>query len=408
MPSSKPLILDNGIYVSVAARLAQDVEVAYFSNEGNAFPRSAETAPGSGIPNVERIEDPISFMLEGKASHVIIPDLYLTDYDHLARKLGIPTFSSGDGTSIELDRWELMEFLVQHELPVIKVTEIIGIDALGRFLADPGNADKYVKVSVYRGDLESYHHVKWSSTEPWFDDLKHRLGPWGAKLRFIVQDPIDAEWEVGIDTYVRSGVYMMPSVVGVESKDAAYFGAVVKKIPKAFEPVLAPFLPYFAQRGYNNFFSNEMRITRDRTVYFTDATCRPPWPPSGVMMAACRNFPQVALGSAAPDYGDALYLCEIILKSDWVGEHWLQVNYPRALERNYAFHRFCMMDGKAWIIPHDSKFVEFGSALGWGKTPDAAKEMCREAAESIEGYQVIYDNEALDKAEESLKSFSGK
>src|SRR6185437_5436481 len=278
---------------------------------------------------------------------------------------------------------------------------------LGAYLQKPENADKYVKVSVYRGDLESYHHVKWSSTEPWFDDLKYRLGPWGAKLRFLVQDPIDAEWEVGIDTYVRGGQFALPAVVGVESKDAAYFGAVSRKIPKAFRPILDPFLPYFATRGYNSFFSNEMRITKDRTIYFTDATCRLPWPPSGVMMAACKNFAGVALGNAAPDYGDALYLCELVLKSDWVGHNWLQVNYPKELEQNYAFHRFCVMNGKTWIIPHDSKFVEFGSALGWGKTPDAAKKMCREAAGNIEGYQLVYDNEALDKAEESLSNFAG-
>ena len=66
----RPLILDNGIYVSLAARLAEETPVAYYTTELNAFPVSREMAPGTGIKNVERIDNPLEFMLAGKASHV--------------------------------------------------------------------------------------------------------------------------------------------------------------------------------------------------------------------------------------------------------------------------------------------------------------------------------------------------
>lgn len=393
----KPLIIDNGMYVSLAARLAQDDDIAYFSTWGNAFPVSREFAPATGIENVERIDDPIAFMLDGKASHVIVPDIYNNGLERLARAMDIPTFGSGQGNVLETDREHLADFLVAHDLDVINTVFLDGIDALGDYLQK--HKDKFVKISTYRGDMESFHHVKWSSTEVWFDDLKRRLGPLAATIRFLVQDPILDATEIGIDTLVQHGRFALPTVLGVEQKDAAYFGCVVADYPEAFAPIVAALSAYFKETDYNCFFSNEMRINK-HGIFMTDATCRIPSPPGGVMMNAIRNLSKVILKQEKPDYGEAEYLCEIVLKSDWVADHWLQVTYPE--DQNYSFHNYCILDGKTWIIPHDSKYVEFGSALGWGADAESAKEMCVEAAKAIEGFQVVFDASELDKAEEEI------
>ena len=70
------------------------------------------------------------------------------------------------------------------------------------------------------------------------------------------------------------------------------------------------------------------------------------------------------------------------------------------MEDQFAFHNYCKRDGEVWIIPHDSKYREFGSALGWGATPDEAKSMCVEAAEAVKANQLVFDASELDKAEE--------
>ena len=391
----KPLICDHGMYVSLAARLAQDQPVAYFSTWANAFPVSREFAPGTGIENVERVDDPIAFMLDGKASHVICPDIYTNDLERLARQLEIPTFGSGAGNELETDRYALAAFLDSHGLDVIAQEELEGIDALGKYLQK--NEDKYVKVSVFRGDMESFHHIKWSSTEVWFDDLKRRLGPLAQKMRFLVQAPISDALEIGIDTFVLSGQFAMPCMIGIERKDAGYFSWIGDEFPEQFLPIVRALSSYFKEADYNNFFSNEMRINK-HGVFMTDATCRIPAPPGGVMMASIRNLSSVILKGAQPDYGKAKYFYEIVLKSDWVADHWLEVTYPTELF--YAFHNYCKIDGKTWIIPHDSKYVEFGSAHGWGATRAQAKERCTEAAKALEGYQVVFDASELDKAEE--------
>ena len=393
----KPLICDNGLFTSLAARLGRDQEVAYFSTWGNSFPQSRELAPATGLENVERVDDPIQYLLDGKASHVIVPDLYLNGIERLAREMGIPTFGCGEGNRLETDRWHLSEFLAENGLDVISTTEVEGVDALESYLRK--HEDKYIKVSVFRGDLESFHHVKWDSTEVWFNDLKRRLGPLGAQIRFIVQDPIPDATEVGIDTFVLGGRFVQQPIVGVERKDAAYFGCLVDGTPEPFAPIINALETYFTQTKYNCFFSNEMRINQ-HGIFMTDATCRIPSPPGGVMMNACQNLSNVILKGEQPNYGDATYFCEIVLKSDWVRENFLQVTVPN--ETRYAFHNYCKIDKKIWIIPHDSKYTEFGSALGWGKTADAAITMCEESAKAVEAYQLVFDATELRKAETEL------
>lgn len=394
----KALIIDNGLFVNLAAALARDTEVAYYSSWNNAFPVSREFAPGTGIDNVERVDDPIAFMLDGKASHVIVPDLYLNGFERLARAMEIPTFGSGEGNHLETDRWHLGEFLEASGLDVINQQEVEGVDELEKVLRS--TKDKYIKVSTFRGDMESFHHVKWSSTEVWFEDLKRRLGPVGKTIRFLVQDPIQSAVEIGIDTFVQHGRFATPFALGIERKDAAYYGLLMERIPEQFAPIVGALSSYFKQADYDNFFSNEMRINQ-HGIFMTDATCRIPSPPGGVMMESIGNLADVILKGEQPDYGDAKYLCEIILKSDWVSEHWLQVTFPE--EHRYTFHNYCLIDGRTWIIPHDSQYSEFGSALGWGRTADEAKEMCAEAAKAIEGYQIVFDASELDKAEEEIR-----
>lgn len=394
----KPLIIDNGLYTSLAARLARDIEVAYYSSWVNAFPQSRELAPATGIPNIERVDDPIAFMLGGKASHVIVPDLFLNGYERLARQCEIPTFGSGAGNELETDRWKLKEFLAENDLDVINSVQVKGIDAAKKLLEkDP---DKFVKVSVFRGDMETRSGEDFLTE---YNFLKNKLGELGDSIIFIIEDPIEDATEIGIDTYFLRD-HFAPSILGIERKDAAYFGWLPDSLPKEFASITRALGKYFGENDYNNFFSLEMRRNK-HGIFVTDATCRVPSPPGGVMMAACQNFPDVVLNSANPDYGDARYFCEIVLKSDWVTENWLKVTVPKEWERDYAFHNYCKRDGEISIIPHDSKYKEFGSALGWGATPDDAKEMCIERAEAVKANQLVFDASELDKAEQDATDF---
>ena len=385
------LVLDNGLYPDVARRLAKSgASVGYFSTWGNSFPRSQEQAPAIGIPHVERVNDPIQ-ALAAHPGLVVVADLYLDDYEFLARQLEIPTVGANTGTQLETDRWRLKEVLSNAGLEVIQSVEIEGLENVRAYLQE--HPDTYVKVSTFRGDMETRKAADWLVE---YHDLAARLGPFGSRMRFIVEDAIPDAIEVGLDGYYCGSTWLEPFVVGVETKDATYWGAVVdsiERLPREVRKIVNVIGGIFKQCGYRGFFSNEMRILPDGRTFFTDATCRVPSPPGGVMMGACRNFAEVIRGlgkgvAVAPDYAGR-WLTEIVLKSDWVADRFLEVKVP-SLEL-YTFHNYCVLDDRVWVIPHDSQMSEFGSALGWGDDLESAIRAATDAAEEVNANRLTWE-----------------
>jgi len=399
MPSA--LVIDNGLFPDVARHLAKSYDVRYFSTWGNSFPLSREQAVGLGIPGVERVNEPIRALMD-KPDLVVVPDLYLTDYEMLARKAGIPTIGAGDAAQLETDRWHLKEFLTEHDLDVIMSVEIEGIEHVKDYLKE--HPDTYIKVSVFRGDMETRSARDWLTE---YDDLKSRLGPLGAKMRFIIEDAIPDAFEIGIDGWWCDGALAEPFVVGAETKDSRYWGYVcesTKRLPKEVQKVVVALGKYFGKHQYRGFFSNEMRVLPNGQVFFTDATCRVPSPPGGVLMAACRNLSAVMKGlgdgtPVPPDFaGDWLF--EVVMKSDWVSHHYLEVDVP-SLD-GYTFHNYCMIDGKVWVIPHDSEMAEFGSAIGFGDLQEGF-DMATANCTAIKADRLDCDKGKLEDVKEEIE-----
>ncbi len=400
MPSA--LVIDSGLFPDVARHLSKAYDVRYFSSWTNAFPRSQEQAVGVGIPSIERVNEPIREMITKPPDLVVVPDLYLNDYEMAARNLGIPTIGANDANQLETDRWKLKEFLVEHDLDVIRTVEIQGIDHVKDYIEE--HPETYVKVSVFRGDMETRKAQDWLTE---YNHLKNRLGPLGDKVRFVVEDAIPDALEIGIDCWWCDDRMVEPFVVGAETKDARYWGYVcdsVKKLPKETQRVIKALGEYFGEHEYRGFFSNEMRILPNGQTFFTDATCRVPSPPGGVMMAACKNFgalmESLAKGDPhAPEFaGDWLF--ESVFKSEWVLKHYLQVDVPNL--DGYTFHNYCMIDGKVWIIPHESEMAEFGSALGWGGLKEGF-DMATENCEAAHANRLDCDKGTLEDIEDEIK-----
>jgi hypothetical protein len=399
MPSA--LVIDSGLFPDVARHLSKAYDVRYFSSWANAFPKAREQAVALGIPGIERVNEPIREMLTKPPDLVVVPDLYLNDYEMAARKLGIPTIGAGDANQLETDRWHLKEFLVEHDLDVIKSVEIEGIDYVKDYVEK--NPETFVKVSVFRGDMETRSARDWLTE---YNDLRSRLGPLGQKMRFIVEDAIPDAREIGVDCWWCDGEIVEPFLVGAETKDARYWGYVcdsVKKLPKETQRIVKALGEYFRQYEYRGFFSNEMRILPSGQTFFTDATTRVPSPPGGVMMAACKNFPKMLAAlakgeSIAPEF-DGDWLFEFVFRSEWVLRHYLEVEVP-SLD-GYTFHNYCMVDDKVWIIPHDSEMREFGSALGWGGLEDGF-DMAMENCENAHANRMDCDKGTIESVKEEI------
>lgn len=402
---SSALVLDHGMFPEVARRLAQEgYEVGYFSPWANAFPQARDMQVGTGIDGVTRANEPLRAMMEGP-DLVVVTDLFLSDYAMAARALDLPVVGSGEGERIETDRWFLKEFLADNGLDVIKSVEIVGVEETYKYLLE--HPDTFVKVSVFRGDMETRSAKTWLTE---YHDFRLKVGELGKYMRFIVEDEIPDAMEIGFDGFWCDGELLTPFLVGAEIKDAGYIGYVcddASRLPAECQAIIKALGKYFAKTQYRSFFSNEMRVLPDGTTYMTDATCRVPSPPGGTIMRACQNFGAVMRGLAAgkpvaPDFGNAEYLSEIILKSAWGNDHFLEVTIPKGKRDDYAFHNFFQVDGKVWIAPHETRLLEFGSALGSGSLEQATKA-AEKAAEAADAHKLEYGEDTLAKAREVME-----
>ena len=190
-------VVDYGLFASWALKLTEYFgRVLYFCPWKAGFPKSQQFSIGTGLEGVERVTNFWDHIEE--ADIFFFPDVYDGDLQEHLRDLGYPVWGSGKGEELELLRWQTKMFLKKDlHLPVQPVERIIGITDLREFLLE--NENKYVKISLLRGDFETFHHTTYNLSEPILDDIESKLGPYKFQKEFIVEDAIDEAIEVGYD-----------------------------------------------------------------------------------------------------------------------------------------------------------------------------------------------------------------
>ena len=147
--------------------------------------------PGRGYEDVgvHRADYPLHLIdTEDEPDLWVFPHLAETDLQYLLRSLGKKVWGSGDGHAIENDRWMLKEFLEARGLNITPSIEVVGnSDALREHLEKV--KDKWIKVSMFRGDMPTWKHTDWANSQIWWSELCERLGAARNEVRFIVEDP---------------------------------------------------------------------------------------------------------------------------------------------------------------------------------------------------------------------------
>ena len=410
----RALVIDNGEYTGFAERLARDVEVAYFSPWARAYPLMRNVFPGFGLPNVTRINDPLEYIHNERPDMVVFPDLFENDLDSYCRSIGIPVFGAGQGTKLETDRQFLNDFLTTAKLSVIPTEPIEGVVALREYLEDPDNEDRFIKLSTFRGDFNTFHHKRWASTSVWMDDITHGLGPFGPLVTFMVQKPIPDAVELSIEGIFVDGKLLMPYLVGYEVKDCgeiASFHYDTESLPQSVQDILSALGKYFAHVEYRNLFAIEIRITEDGEAFLMDVAARVPIPPGASLIGAIKNFGDVVYGAAcgdpiAPDIGKTRVIAEMELNSPWTIQEFLEVHCPPKIRERLCLRHHCQIDDSLWCIPRLNPNPEvdaFGAVFGLGADKDDASEECLANADKIDAYQMYYSSDFREKAIECIE-----
>lgn len=374
--------------MEIARRLAQSFGKVYYHAQPceRAFQVIRECCVGVGVGDIIRTGKPLSPQKLAEVDLWVFPDVLHSDKQALLESLGKPVWGSHDADSLELDREKHLAVLKETGLAVPDYHICIGITELRDYLRD--KEDQYIKISRFRGDMETKHWRDWDQDHGYLDWLAVKFGPFAEELHWIVFPSINTDLEIGGDTYCIRGQWPNVMLSGLEAKDKSYFGSVTPtdEMPEQIQEILESFGPILGKLGMCNQWSMEDRVLGDEH-YFIDPTPRLGLPSSASQLSLWTNFPEIVWAGAhgellEPEYDD-LFSMEVALCACGKKEMWTDVAIPDELRPHIMIGGCCEKDGIVSFPPDDSHDEEIGWLHAQGKTPIETLARLREYAKAL-------------------------
>lgn len=409
------LVIDHGTFVEFALRLARKPggfgRVLYHVPYEYGYSHVADAMVGNGFESdgVEWCDDPFDPAVLTGVDVVCFPDVQHAGLQLLLESFGLPVWGSRRGDSIELLRGKFRRMLKEMGLPVQTYDNITGFTNLIQYLQD--NPGVFVKISRFRGSMETKEHIDMQLSQNWLDNMAVELGAVREMFPFIVEHRIDKAKEIGLDSFNVDGQFPNTCMEGVEVKDKMYVGEV-KQFSDVSEPLrhvaelLAPLLREF---HYRNWMSTELRITEDGTPFFIDPCQRLASPGGESMLEIYHNVPQFvhagAKGELLEPEPEKKYSVQCWIEHRDSPKLYRAVRVPDEIRRFVKLRYACKIKGVYQIVPQPEGVFSppdphIGFAIGLGDTLDEAKSEVKRVAEAMEGQNVTVHTELLDESME--------
>lgn len=396
--NKKILIYDFGLCTSVAEKLAQQGnEVYYFCPWENAFPKSSLAVIGEGLDGVERVRDFWDWV--DKVDQIHFYDTFCSDIEGFLRKKGYKVFGAGESEILENNRWKSREVQQAVGLPTQHTVLIEGIEDLIEFLKE--NKNKVIKLNTFRGDIETFKHKEYDTTEAqYLGELMLNLGAKGKKVEFIAEDFIEGV-EPGYDGFCIDGEYPAWAMFGYERKGTGYIGKVARydELPEPIRLVNEKLKPVFKKFSpIRSFFSTEIRVGKDKKPYLIDPCVRSPMPvPTAIHLEIWDNISDFLVNAAEGKMIElkpkAKYGAGICFESDWAGNHWTEIKFDEKYRDFIKLRMACKIDGRYYALPG---FTSLGSVVGLGNTIQEAIDNVKKVADTLEVKELNYSISGLE------------
>lgn len=293
--------IDQGIFAEFANSLSQNGkhDVVYIPNWTKSHPTFVDNCVGE---NFEHLNKQNSFYNEDKtkcwldwADCIVNPDVFDNDWIQIFKKMypNKSIFGSGMGEVLEDDRWKLKKVIAQANLPLQKSFHVKGIELLRKLITEkPG---KYIKINIFRGDMESFFAKDIKSIEGKLHKLETLFGPLANEVEFVVEDVIDTDVEIGCDCFFNGIDYLPTCFMGYEYHKFFYLGKVMKMkdIPAPIKETMTALKPTLQKMDYRGALSTEEKIVSPKEHYFLDI-CSRLMNPGGICYGEwIKNLPEV-------------------------------------------------------------------------------------------------------------------
>lgn len=363
-----------GLYLPLAKKLGETYKrIIYKDQCEEAFCTVNRAVIGDSFPPDDRFhvckEDEWWFEKDD-IDLAILPDSRGSGLAHELASQGKPVWGSFGSSTLEHSRGYFLELLKKFGFDIPKWDKVVGIDELRDYLKD--KEDKFIKISKYRGTMETKKWRSYDDDEGWLDYMAVKLGIVKNLQPFYVFDKIETDLEIGGDTY-RVGRWPALVLDGYEWKDKGYLGHLkpFEELPEQTRAVMDAFGPMLDESGHANFWSMEIRVKDDKS-YFLDPTPRGPIPGTGAQLLIYKNLPEIIAAGAEGEMVDpepaAPYVAEVALSCKGPpGESWSSVRIPKELERWVNLSSCCKVNGRYGFPPltqHDGDEIGWMGALG--------------------------------------------
>jgi len=358
------LIYDFGLSVEHAVRIAKDGNnVKYFTPYIKAFPQFEDYAFGLGIEGIDKVK---TFFDEVDTADILMfPDIGAGDLCDYFKKQGRIVYGAGKrGEDLENHRFETRKLQFKLGLPTQKTILVKGVEGIRNyflgnlqkedfeyiegqkgikeFLQQKGNV--FVKLDVFRGDVDSFYGKDYDSVELILDEIESSFGPFKNEYNFVIEEAIEG-LEPGLDLFFNGQEFLKPYILGYEHDKACYVGFVTNELPTSLQRVLEKLTPVLREMNYQGAISLEFKIPKTREPYLIDFCCRFPYPLSAVYTLAIKNYTEVitniALGKLVNLDIQSKYIACLPLNSSKAEKRWVKLDFDEKLRDKIKIRMAC-------------------------------------------------------------------
>lgn len=380
-------VIDTGLFLPMALRMAEDCKrVIYFNPDQRAFPSIRQGCIGDGFSHIEVARDWGEILSNKDIDLACFPDCRFEGVQEHLQIMGTAVWGSRKGVDLELKREHFMDVLGELGLDVPSYQVAQGVDELAQMLKD--KEDCYVKISRYRGDMETTHWRKHAMDSGWLDWLRVNFGPTSNHMRFLVFDAIKTDLEIGCDTYCIDGQWPNLMLNGIEGKDKCYLAAVTDRrdMPEQIQRIINSLSPLQQQFSYRNQISFEVRVKDDK-AYWIDATQRAGMPSTASQHKLWENFPDIvwhgANGILIEPIPTAKFSIECMITTKENKDCWDVIEIDNELVPWCRFSSCAYIDGRYCFPPDELHSGDLGWLIATGDTPREVLDRAKELADLL-------------------------
>jgi hypothetical protein len=381
-------VVDNGLFLSAARVLGESFgKVYYITADQSAFPNPNVGRIGVGYPEIEVCND--LFDVIDKVDMLAYLDVNRGPEQAFFRKLGVPVWGAGLSEDLELDRKLFKNMLAERRLPLGAYDVVKGITALRAFLKR--HRDWFIKISYWRGLLETLRSEDYALIEPRLDKLEYQLGPAKEEQEFICEQSLPPQVELAIDAPSIDGVRPAHVLQGIELKGTAYLGwfTEYENTLAGLRAVDTAFAPWLKSKQCRSMMSIETRIGKDKRPFAIDPCMRCGSPPGALVPRFYKNFARAlwegAAGNVVDLEGMGKYGVEIIISCDAAEKEPVPVRVPSDLDKYVALRSSYQKRDLQYTLPQNIGVNHVGGVIGWGNTVKEAFEHAKAVCEEVKG-----------------------